>query len=179
MFGLVAVFMFITMQRRNRPSPLRRHPVGGPVMGRYVRISTSVPPLVLAEVEVFVGRDNVAPINGIPRQSTTMNNDEEAHGPYHAINGDLSATGFGRGDGTMTNVRDSRPWWELDLGMEMPITQINLWLQDKGRFPNPFSSWFVNTDMKMQIELLCARRTTKWVHRVHEWREIIVLEVNR
>jgi len=150
----------------------------GKLMARYVRISTGVPPLVLAEVEVFVGGTNVAPINGKPFQSTVMNNDHEAHGPYHAINGDLTATGFERGDGMMTKARDPGPWWEVDLGTEMPIDQINIWLQDRGRFPNPFSSWYVNEDMQMLVELLCARRTTKWIRRVHEWREVVVLQVN-
>lgn len=147
-------------------------------MARYVRVSTGVPPLVLGEVEVFVGRNNVAPINGHPVQSSIMNDDRHSHGPYHAINGDLTATGFGRGDGMMTKMSDPHPWWEVDLGQEMPISQINLWLQDRGRFPNPYSSWYVNKDMKILVELLCARHTTKWVQRVHEWRDVVTLEVN-
>ena len=148
-------------------------------MIRYVRISTTAPPLIIGQVEVFVGSTNVAPINGRPSQSSIMHDDMDRHGPYLALNGDLSAAelGFGSGDASRTKLRDRSPWWEVDLGQEMPVDQINLWLQDRGRFPNPFSAWHVNSDIKILVELFCAKRSLKWRKRVHYWEDVISIPV--
>lgn len=147
------------------------------LMVRYVRISTDVAPLVLGQVEVFVGKTNVAPINGNPRQSSVRENNVARYGPRLAINGELSATGFGSGDASQTQCHDTNPWWELDLGSEMPLNQINLWPEDRGKFPHPSSSWFLDHDMLIFVELFCAKRSLKWYKHVHCWKDVVVLPI--
>lgn len=144
---------------------------------RYVRVSTTSPPLVLGQVEVFVGNTNVAPINGNTRQSSTHDNNIMFHGPQLAINGDLSATGFGGGDASRTKKGDSSPWWEVDLGSEMPINQVNLWLQDRGRFPNPNPIWYLNNDVQIYVQLLCNRKNVKWSKWVHKWEDVVTIQI--
>lgn len=146
---------------------------------RYVRLSTNKPPLVLGQVEVFVGKTNVAPIDGMPCQSSIRDNDVARYGPQVAINGNLSATELGVGDASRTECGDQNPWWEIDLGAEMPVSQLNLWLEDRGKFPHPSSAWFVNSDMKLLVELLCDRRAVKWTKRVRYWEDVVVIPVQQ
>lgn len=164
-----------TRNGRELTTKFRSYPdyQGKQPMVRYVRISTSSPPLVIGQVEVFVGKTNVAPINGKPRQSSILGNDYRYHGPHLAINGDLSATGFGGGDASHTKPSDAYPWWQVDLGREMPVNQINLWLQDRGRFPNPNSAWYLNNDISINVQLLCARKKVKWHKTIHQWADVI------
>lgn len=150
---------------------------GDQPLARYIRVSTTSPPLVLGQVEVFVGSTNVAPINGHTRQSSTQDNNKRHHGSQLAINGDLSATGFGGGDAARTKVRDANPWWEVDLGSEMPIDQVNLWLQDRGRFPNPNPIWYLNNDIEIYVQLLCDRKYVKWSKWVRKWEDVVTIPI--
>jgi hypothetical protein len=76
--------------------------------------------LSLAEVEVFSGGRNVA-ASGAPSQSSVAG----GAGPARAIDG--------RKDGDpaaatliQTDAGDD-PWWELDLGVELPVERVVLW----------------------------------------------------
>lgn len=166
-------------QTKGQNTKFRSYPdyQGPQPMVRYVRVSTTSPPLVLGQVEVFVGKTNVAPINGAPRQSSTLDNNYRNHGPNLAINGDLSATGFGGGDAARTKPEDTHPWWEVDLGSEMPVNQVNLWLQDRGRFPNPYSAWYLNNDIAINVQLLCRRKKVKWHRWIHEWADVVPIPI--
>lgn len=146
-------------------------------LSRYIRVSTESPPLVIGQVEVFVGETNVAPINGRPYQSSTQDDNHKRHGPHLAINGDLSATAFGHGDASRTKQHDEHPWWEVDLGTEMPIDQVNLWLQDRGRFPNPNPIWYLDNDVKIHVQLLCSQKYVKWDKWIHNWQDVITIPI--
>lgn len=147
------------------------------VNARYVRVWTNKTPLVLGEVEVFSGTQNLAPVYGRASQSSTYNNDPDHYGASFAVNGSLSATGFGGGDEARTKDNESIAWWELDLGSEYPVNQVNLWPQDRGRFPHPFSKWYIDGDMGLRVELLCKRRRVKWSRKVHQWKDVITLPI--
>jgi putative heme-binding domain-containing protein len=103
------------------PEPLAREVAGGEpgVVGRYVRIELPRPgTLTLAEVEVESGGRNVAR-DGRAQQSST------AYGARasRAIDGNVSGV-FGDGGQTHTDEGDPEPWWEVDLGREVPIEAI-------------------------------------------------------
>ena len=96
-------------------------------VGRYVRIE--IPgrrkTLTLAEVEVFSDTKNVA-ISGKATQSAT------SHGGVasRAIDGNKSGV-YSRGGQTHTPENRRDPWWELDLGSELPIEQVKIWNRDE------------------------------------------------
>jgi putative heme-binding domain-containing protein len=97
--------------------------VGGSrgVLGRYVRIELKGRrTLTLAEVEVDSDGENVA-LRGRASQKNT------AHGAVanRAIDGNASAA-FTDGGQTHTEENTLDPWWELDLGSEMPIDAVTV-----------------------------------------------------
>jgi putative heme-binding domain-containing protein len=91
--------------------------------GRFVRIELpgDSRTLTLAEVEVFSHGSNVAR-QGIARQSSM------SHGGVasRAIDGNTSGI---YADASQTHSRegDRNPWWEVDLGEEVPIEGIRIW----------------------------------------------------
>ena len=94
-----------------------------PVKGRFVRVEAPGKSrhLMLAEVQVFSGPDNVA-LRGQAKQSST------------AFGGDAARAKDGNTDGNYhvsTSVShtdiEADPWWEVDLGSEVPIDEVVLW----------------------------------------------------
>ena len=97
------------------------------VLGRYVRIELKgKKTLTLAEVEVMSHGDNVA-LQGKASQSTT------AHGGVagRAIDGNKVGD-FGSGGQTHTQENSKDPWWEVDLGSEMPIQNVVVYNRTDG-----------------------------------------------
>ncbi|MCI0376454.1 MAG: GDSL-type esterase/lipase family protein [Gemmataceae bacterium] len=92
-------------------------------VGRYVRIELPGPKrtLTLAEVEVFVGGVNVAR-QAVAKQSST------AHGgvAQRGIDGKKGPK-YGDGGQTHTSEEEANPWWEVDLGRELPIEAVVVW----------------------------------------------------
>ncbi len=100
--------------------------------GRFVRVELSGPArtLTLAEVEVLSGGTNVAR-DGTASQSSTAWDGAAARG----IDGNRSPR-FGDAGQTHTVEDEPDPWWELDLGRELPIEAVVLWNRgdEDGRF---------------------------------------------
>jgi glucose/arabinose dehydrogenase len=96
--------------------------------GRYVRIELPRRgTLTLAEVQVFSGGANVA-TTGAAKQSSVSNGGVASR----AIDGNTS----GRySDGGQTHSREGQenPWWELDLGKELPIEAVTVWNRTEGK----------------------------------------------
>jgi putative heme-binding domain-containing protein len=90
------------------------------VNGRYVRVELpgKNKTLTLAEVEVYSEGKNVAR-RGKAKQSST------AHGgdANRAIDGNKSGN-YGDSGQTHTNEGSQNPWWEVDLGTEVPIRSV-------------------------------------------------------
>jgi putative heme-binding domain-containing protein len=100
-------------------------------VGRFVRIELKgKKTLTLAEVEVFSEGRNVAR-GGKASQKNT------AHGGAagRAIDGNKS-TSFGDGGQTHTQENARDPWWELDLGQELPIESIAVYNRADGDLGN-------------------------------------------
>ncbi|MFN0244108.1 MAG: PVC-type heme-binding CxxCH protein [Planctomycetota bacterium] len=102
------------------------------VRGRFVRVELSGPArtLTLAEVEVLSGGTNVARA-GTASQSSTAWDGAAAR----AIDGNHSPR-FGDAGQTHTVEDEPDPWWELDLGRELPLEAVVLWNRgdEDGRF---------------------------------------------
>ena len=96
--------------------------------GRFVRIELPGRrrTLTLAEVEVFSDGQNVAR-QGQASQSAT------AHGGVagKAIDGNRNPS-YGGGGQTHTPEGGENPWWELDLGEELPLESIAIYNRDEG-----------------------------------------------
>ena len=102
------------------PEPLRG-PKSKGTNGRFVRIE--IPgnaTLTLAEVEVFSGGENVAR-KGRASQKNTAHGGDAAR----AIDGNKAGE-YGAGGQTHTEENTGNPYWEVDLGDEFPIDQINI-----------------------------------------------------
>ena len=95
--------------------------------GRFVRIElTGRRTLTLAEVEVMSGGRNVAPLG-----KATQKNTANGGGAQRAIDGNTSGV---YGDGGQTHTRENTPdpWWQLDLGDELPIESVAIWNRTEG-----------------------------------------------
>jgi len=92
-------------------------------LARYIRIELpgAKRTLTLAEVEVMVRGQNVAP-SGRTSQSTT----NQGGVPERAIDGNKSSDWAKRGQ-THTKENMPDPWWELDLGREVDIEKVGIW----------------------------------------------------
>ena len=92
------------------------------VSGRFIRVS--VPGdgkiLSLAEVEVFSGGENIARMGKATQSSIGYEGP-----PNLAIDGNTEGD-FTKSKTTHTD-NESNPWWELDLGREVPIERVALW----------------------------------------------------
>jgi putative heme-binding domain-containing protein len=110
---------------------------GKGTLGRFVRIELpGRGTLTLAEVEVYGGGVNVAR-NGRASQKNTD------HGGVasRAIDGNKSGS-YGDGGQTHTEENTGRPYWEVDLGEELPIDQIVIYNrtdENLGRRLNSFT----------------------------------------
>ncbi len=111
------------------PPDLAKTVAGGKTtVGRFVRIELpgKQRTLTLAEVEVFSDGKNIARM-GKAKQSST------AHGGTadRAIDGNKSGT-YGDGGQTHSSESTDAPWWELDLGREVPIEKIAIYNRTDG-----------------------------------------------
>src|SRR5205085_1115774 len=88
--------------------------------GRYVRVELPGRrrTLTLAEVEVYSAGRNVAR-QGKASQKNTANGGDASK----AIDGNTSGA-FGDGGQTHSEENTVNPWWEVDLGAELPIESV-------------------------------------------------------
>jgi putative heme-binding domain-containing protein len=101
---------------------------GKATVGRYVRIELPgrQRTLTLAEVEVFSGGRNVA------RQGrATQKNTAHGGNAARAIDGNKSGT-YADGGQTHTEEGTANPWWEVDLGAELPIDAVVIYNRTDG-----------------------------------------------
>jgi putative heme-binding domain-containing protein len=107
--------------------PAALQTAGKSVAGRYVRIELPKRgTLTLAEVEVLSGDSNVAR-SGQASQSTTASGGDAARG----IDGNKSGA-YGDGGQTHTEEGSKQPWWEVDLGSELPIESVVVYNRNEG-----------------------------------------------
>ena len=91
-------------------------------LGRYVRVELPRNgTLTLAEVEVISGGTNVA-----RRGKATQKNTSSGGDASRGIDGNKSGN-YNDGGQTHTEENTPQPWWEVDLGEEYPIEQINIY----------------------------------------------------
>jgi glucose/arabinose dehydrogenase/azurin len=106
--------------------------VAAPVTGRYVRIVRPGRAQVLSvtEVEVMSRGENVARKGTATQSSVVAGGATGGHAP-RAIDGGVDmAASAGKDPLTGTHAFTSAeqdPWWEVDLGSELPLDVINLW----------------------------------------------------
>jgi putative heme-binding domain-containing protein len=119
--------------------------------GRYVRIELPRRgTLTLAEVQVESDGVNIAP-QGTATQSSV------AHGgpASRAIDGNTSGR-YGDGGQTHTNENERRPWWELDLHSERPVSAITVWnrAENSGEYARRLDGF--------RVSLLDSARNVIW-----------------
>ncbi|MEO8352363.1 MAG: plastocyanin/azurin family copper-binding protein, partial [Chthoniobacteraceae bacterium] len=113
---------YATVQPLVAGSPAATEKGPAATAGRYVRIELPRKgTLTLAEVEVFSDGKNIAP-TGKAKQSSVAYSGE----PGRAIDGGTDGA-YGSNTQTHTKENESNPWWELDLGQEVPIESIKIW----------------------------------------------------
>jgi putative heme-binding domain-containing protein len=118
------------------------------VSGRYVRVELpgGRGTLTLAEVEVTSGGRNVAR-GGKARQKNTAHGGDAAR----AIDGNTSGS-FVDGSQTHTEEQTQNPWWEVDLGSDMPIDSVTVYNRTDGylgRRLNGFALRVLDRDRKV------------------------------
>jgi len=96
---------------------------GKSTLGRYVRIELPGKrrTLTLAEVEVFSDGRNIAPQGKATQKNTAYGGDAS-----RAIDGNKNGNYNGGGQ-THTAENTANPWWQVDLGSEVPIDSIVVW----------------------------------------------------
>ncbi|HEV3136639.1 MAG TPA: HEAT repeat domain-containing protein, partial [Pirellulales bacterium] len=100
-------------------------------VGRYVRIELPRSgTLTLAEVEVTSGGRNVARLGKASQKNTANGGDAR-----RAIDGNTKGE-YGAGGQTHTEENTPNPWWEVDLGSEMPIESIVVYNRTEGYLGN-------------------------------------------
>ncbi|WP_439627918.1 PVC-type heme-binding CxxCH protein [Gemmata sp.] len=130
---------------------------GKAAVGRYVRIELpgKQRTLTLAEVEVFSDGTNVAR-KGKATQSSTSNN----AGAGKAIDGNRSGA-FADGGQTHTQEGTDDPWWEVDLGADLPIEKIVVWNRTDGNLNTRLKDFTVRVlDAKKQEVFLSEKNPT-------------------
>ncbi|MEJ7640294.1 MAG: c-type cytochrome, partial [Singulisphaera sp.] len=101
------------------PAGLRAPKEGKGTHGRFVRVELpGRRTLTLAEVEVFSDGRNVAPRGKASQKNTTKGGQAS-----RAIDGKTGGA-FGEGGQSHSAEMTSDPWWEVDLGAEVPIDSI-------------------------------------------------------
>jgi hypothetical protein len=126
-----------------------------PVTARFVRIENTGAEriLSLAEVEVTSGGANVAP-KGTASQSSV-----DYDGPARlAIDGNTNGD-YNVRSTTHTKTEES-PWWEVDLGAELPIDAITIWNRTDGGLGTRLNNF--------RVAALAADRKVAWEKKVAE-----------
>ena len=118
--------------------------------GRYVRIELPRRgTLTLAEVEVTSGGRNVARAGKATQKNTAYGGDAA-----RAIDGNTSGE-YGDGGQTHTEENTGNPWWEVDLGGELPIESVTVYNRtdgDLGRRLDGFTLKVLDADRKVVFE---------------------------
>jgi putative heme-binding domain-containing protein len=101
---------------------------GTTVNGRYVRIELPGKnrTLTLAEVEVYSAGKNIARQGKASQKNTAYGGDAS-----RGIDGNKSGA-YGDGGQTHTEENTTDPWWEVDLGSELPIESIVVYNRTDG-----------------------------------------------
>jgi putative heme-binding domain-containing protein len=125
----------------------------GAAAGRFVRIELpgKQRTLTLAEVEVYSDGVNVAR-KGRASQSSSSNGGVAVRG----IDGNKSGA-FGNGGQTHSREGEDNPWWEVDLGREMPIERIDVYNRTDGALGTRLNNYTVrvlDTSRKVVFEKL-------------------------
>ena len=112
---------------------------GKSVKGRYVRIELpgKQRTLTLAEVQVMSEGANVA-LKGKASQSSTGSGGVASR----AIDGNTNGT-YTDGSSTHTQEGTDDPWWEVDLGREVPIETIVVWNRTDGALGSRLANFTV------------------------------------
>lgn len=102
---------------------------GGAVTGRFVRVELPGPrrTLTLAEVEVMSGGRNVARKG----KATSSSFSHEGYAS-RAIDGNTSGE-YARGGQTHSLENERDPWWEVDLGSEVPVETVAIYNRTDGQ----------------------------------------------
>lgn len=131
------------------PAPLASPSKG--TTGRFIRIELPgrQRTLTLAEIEVQSDGRNVARAGKATQSST-------AHGGVasRAIDGNTSPT-YGDSGQTHSREGEDNPWWELDLGAELPIDSIQIYNRNEGtlgRRLNNFDLKILDADRQVVFE---------------------------
>lgn len=96
--------------------------------GRYIRIELKGKvALNLAEVQIFSGDKNIA-VQGTAAQSSTAPGGNAALAIDGNTDGDMPKSA----SVILTDAKKSDPWWQVDLGEEMPLNSIVLWNRTDG-----------------------------------------------
>ena len=77
--------------------------------------------LTLAEVQIYSDGKNIAP-QGKARQSSISNGGEAQNAIDNRTDGS-----YGSGTQTHTLENETNPWWEVNLGHEVPIEAVTVW----------------------------------------------------
>lgn len=107
-------------------------PAEAPVTGRFVRLTRPGRAIALSvtEVQVFSRGDNVALKKNATQSSVPGGGGAGGH-PFRAVDGGLEpdlAPGTDPLKGTVAfTSAEQDPWWEVDLGADVPIDTIALW----------------------------------------------------
>lgn len=118
---LAALYPHVAPLLQGLPAPLASSAAAGKgSLGRFVRIELPGPKrtLTLAEVEVFSDGRNVARSGKATQNATSHGGNAE-----RAIDGNKNPS-FSGGGQTHTPENQADPWWEVDLGDELPIDSI-------------------------------------------------------
>ena len=116
---------------------------------RYVRIELPGKDkfLSLAEVQVISGNTNVA-LRGKASQSSTDFEGAAGRAIDGEVNGDYNA-------GSVTHTRQSQdPWWEVDIGMSVPIQQVRVWNRTGNALEDRLKGF--------RVVLLDEQRSNRW-----------------
>jgi hypothetical protein len=126
------------------------------VSARFIRIENtgSARILSLAEVEVFSRGANVA-----PRGSATQSSTDYEGSPRLAIDGNTNGDYFAAHSTTHTRTEDN-PWWEVDLGAELPVDELAIWNRTDGGLGTRLNN--------CRVLALAADRKTVWETKVAE-----------
>jgi putative heme-binding domain-containing protein len=127
-------------------------PGGKPVMGRYVRVELPGPrrTLTLAEVEVTSGGRNVARQGKASQKNTDHGGDAT-----RALDGNRSGA-FDDGGQTHTQTTED-PWWEVDLGAEVPVESVVIYNRTDGNLGSRLNGF--------TLRVLDAGRKAVWERR--------------
>ncbi|MBN02442.1 MAG: hypothetical protein CMJ77_25360 [Planctomycetaceae bacterium] len=104
--------------------------------------------LSLAEVEVFVGDENIA-----LGKTASQSSDSLGGNAGRAVDGNTDGT-FGVNSTTHTQ-QEEQPWWEVDLGQESHLNRIKIW--------NRTDSPVLERLKPFRVVLLDADRQPRWV----------------